>query len=898
MQYFPLSLLLLASTCLTAVDAQRDKQTCYEKYMEVISCNFTEADNPASLLDVDDDEINYSQAEDILWLEETCRLIEEVVFKNELIVEPEQQIEYLNGLPAVDELCTDIPVAFHHCRFCNDTTFLQCHNDFIDDSICTKEISAQEVLRDNETYWQFQTKEDIELACEELSQVPEHNDTALGFSGPRTMELCEKQGLVKHLCKECKNDALCFDPFEYPTQCAAIATYNNESAKKFGSNCSLMLDILSAFIPEKETLLNTSTHLEKLAILDGDHEWCPDFREAYSYCPWCTGDFCFDDAHPPSCEKVDDSDIDDEFAEKVCTYLFEKLQLGTQHAKGKMWDFNDLYNSTAHANLILIPNNTERCDQARKYYHKCSWCDEQAKNLSCGVLDPCTSNITMPDHLIPDSIIKINTTSGNNLTGSPEDHCDYLLQQLNLTQRDDTARAGSLGTCMEDFYLARQCPQQYCPDTNITEADTVDKTYLGATGDSKEKALIWTSRVAALLSFLGASYILYDTLSDKKARKTTYYQLLVGMATFDIVTAIAWSFATLPIDTDKAEHVEGAMGNAATCKTQAFFIQLGFTSVFFNVSLAIYYVLVVAHGWKEFQLQKIRLYLLAGPVAVGLGLAFGALPIYHWLEYGCHIETPPEGELWAVLVFVVLPLGLSILAITASMMTVYCKVRKQSAAARKWTMGVSKASKLEQAVFWQCLFYVMAFYITWPILFSVYLASLDDKVRIFGLSMLVAFVAPLQGFNNFLVYIRPKLAQRAPSDLATAINCTTYCVRAVLAQILFVSSFESGQDENGLDPSAAVAQRNVQTQSTVPASSRFSHHGEDYTDNEGEPKRLADSPDDFVPLDKVDEPTEVPHEVVGDESMIDTTQNVTLEESFSKEEGDSNQAEEVSHASA
>ena len=66
------------------------------------------------------------------------------------------------------------------------------------------------------------------------------------------------------------------------------------------------------------------------------------------------------------------------------------------------------------------------------------------------------------------------------------------------------------------------------------------------------------------------------------------------------------------------------------------------------------------------------------------------------------------------------------------------------------------SGKLERDVFRQCFFYTCAFYISWPILFSVYLASVDVKGP-FGLTLTVAFVAPLQGFNNFLVYLRPKV---------------------------------------------------------------------------------------------------------------------------------------------
>ena len=97
-------------------------------------------------------------------------------------------------------------------------------------------------------------------------------------------------------------------------------------------------------------------------------------------------------------------------------------------------------------------------------------------------------------------------------------------------------------------------------------------------------------------------------------------------------------------------------------------------------------------------------------------------------------------------------------------MTVYCKVRSQANKARKWSMGNKGLKKggarnvLERTVFYQSIFYVMSFLISWPILFAMYLASVDVDGP-YGLTATIAFVAPLQGFNNFLVYIRPKINQ-------------------------------------------------------------------------------------------------------------------------------------------
>ena len=322
----------------------------------------------------------------------------------------------------------------------------------------------------------------------------------------------------------------------------------------------------------------------------------------------------------------------------------------------------------------------------------------------------------------------------------------------------------SLQACYEDIFLARLCPIEVCQAEPPRKK--LGQKYLGATTVQQKQALLWVSRVASILSFFGASYIIYDSLKDRSSRSMTYNQLLIGMAVFDIVTAFAWVFATGPIDEDQASHVEGAIGNERTCMAQAFFIQLGFTSIFFNVSLALYYVLVIAYDWREFHLKQIRKYLLSLPVIVGFGLAIGVLFKSHWIEYGCHILPPPEGDMWAALVFVVLPLGFSIASITTCMLMIFFQVHERAEKSKKWSIGIGQASRVEQAVFWQCLFYVCAFYITWPVLFSVYLASIDVNGPL-GLTILVAYCAPIQGFHNALVYIRPKIRSTSKREEQT-----------------------------------------------------------------------------------------------------------------------------------
>ena len=124
---------------------------------------------------------------------------------------------------------------------------------------------------------------------------------------------------------------------------------------------------------------------------------------------------------------------------------------------------------------------------------------------------------------------------------------------------------------------------------------------------------------------------------------------------------------------------------------------------------------MVVHGFKEGQLKEMNKYFHVLPNLMGVVLALTAIPVYGWFEYGCHI-TPADsdggdGKLWATIVFVVLPIGTSILGVTGCLLMVYLKVREQAKAASRWTMGVGQAGQLEQAVFWQCVCYGMAFYI-------------------------------------------------------------------------------------------------------------------------------------------------------------------------------------------
>jgi hypothetical protein len=70
----------------------------------------------------------------------------------------------------------------------------------------------------------------------------------------------------------------------------------------------------------------------------------------------------------------------------------------------------------------------------------------------------------------------------------------------------------------------------------------------------------------------------------------------------------------------------------------------------------------------------------------------------------------------------------------------------------------SSVKRLQRSVFWQCFLYLAAFYVTWPIAIAGNFLSGKKEGPPYIFWWFVFFLNPLQGFWNFLIYIRPRLA--------------------------------------------------------------------------------------------------------------------------------------------
>jgi len=737
--------LVVTVAALTAmvVDSQRIKQGCYDAVG--ISCF---KDISHDLLATDED------------VEEICAWLATEVFPIfDVFADVYSHREYINGFDPDSEECRRIDEAYSQCIFCSKRDeILGCAEGALWE-VCGDQPTLQEVLADSENT--MENLQDFDHVCIRLEES--YNNNVIDFYGaggmPTTKELCKKQQLVRHLCPGyCEGG--CFDgPTGTPPSCDPDRYKEEVDVDDDSPPWWVVCDFLHFdYIYYSRNDSDISTHADYLKAIPGNTSFCHQAQQAYAKCFWCATDRCFDNENPPSCDKKTDLETLEMTLDEIdgyCSIILSHLALGFDR-----WA-PEFHNTSLHQDVLLFGKDPEFCPKAQEAYPYCTNCyDPSAIGGGSGGGTFCiTGDWCREDAQIPNDFVLESMFADLNMTANPDITCNdtYRLWE------ERWYNPHTVDACYRDLWLHRQCPQNFC---DFEPLDQVSRDYLGASTEAQKKALVWMSRASAILSFMGAAFVLYDILSNRNYLKELYYELLAGMATFDIVTALAWLFATAPIDEAAASHVYGARGTEQTCTAQAFFIQLGFTSIFYNVSLAVYYVLVVAYGWKEFQLKPYRSLMHGLPVLIGLGLALGGIPIYHWLEYGCHIQTwsDSEGNLWEVLLFVVLPIGFSIAAITASMLVVYCNVRKHSRRAGKWRLsGKAKAATLERQVFWQCVSFALAFYITWPIVITIYLTSADVNGPL-GLTITVAFVAPLQGFSNFLVYIRPRLKTSTTSQ--------------------------------------------------------------------------------------------------------------------------------------
>ncbi|KAL7551947.1 hypothetical protein ACHAWF_015160 [Thalassiosira exigua] len=301
--------------------------------------------------------------------------------------------------------------------------------------------------------------------------------------------------------------------------------------------------------------------------------------------------------------------------------------------------------------------------------------------------------------------------------------------------------------------------------------------------------------IVGLLSWLGSLSIIVDVIRKYRknggrsdAKPKAYHRLMMGMSTFDVIASTGYMMSTWPIPADTPEVWE-AHGNDATCNAQGFILQMGIGTPFYNLSLAMYYYLVIVKNsppdgkWTE------KIMHMIGPVvALSTSVTALALGMYGNSNFWCWITVEFNlfrwlfwfGPLWAIIVL-----------IAVIMAVIYYNILRQEHRQRRWRASArfttntntgnatangsggdtsaarrgtikgyrnkrSPKSRASDIVRWQAFSYVGSLLITWSF------QTINRAVQGAGVDspgwLLVAAVAfvPSQGIFNLLIYLRPR----------------------------------------------------------------------------------------------------------------------------------------------
>ena len=283
----------------------------------------------------------------------------------------------------------------------------------------------------------------------------------------------------------------------------------------------------------------------------------------------------------------------------------------------------------------------------------------------------------------------------------------------------------------------------------------------------------------ATLSVAGSCLTLLTICRRRqKQRLAIYHRLLTGLAVMDLTSSTALALGPLPMPSE----MPWAAGTTATCSAQAFAIQLGSGSFCYSAMLFVYYVLVIRCNLSDAFIQQHNLerILHAVPIIVHGGTAVAGLwlKVYNPNSQFCWIGVwpmdcqddessqpclrgGPETDFFG-LYFVTTPFlvwnGMILIGLLVVAGTVVVRFR----ASRRFAFDASadEDEKMREVVA-QCLLYGIVFMnvMIWSTISTIYYlfgVSVESLERHFWMTVLAVFFFPVQGFFNFLIFIRPQ----------------------------------------------------------------------------------------------------------------------------------------------
>ena len=281
-------------------------------------------------------------------------------------------------------------------------------------------------------------------------------------------------------------------------------------------------------------------------------------------------------------------------------------------------------------------------------------------------------------------------------------------------------------------------------------------------------------RITSFLSAIGTAMIIFQVARHKENRSKTQQRLILGMSCIDFSISTVWLFTNLFLPRSKV-HL-WSIGNHASCSVQGFIVQLLLTSILYNASLALYYLMVIRLRFPQWKVMKIEPYMHALPLILGIGTAVTALVLnmYNPADWDCWIAPPANCTQTSEyenttsckkfnnidvfrMAFLFGPLWVVIIGVTAVMSLIFLHVRKQEKKSQRWATTTStKRLTNTRNLGVQSALYVGSLYITYTFPTITRLLQLAGKDVPSWLFVTSGIFIPFQGFFNSLVYFRPQ----------------------------------------------------------------------------------------------------------------------------------------------
>ena len=145
-------------------------------------------------------------------------------------------------------------------------------------------------------------------------------------------------------------------------------------------------------------------------------------------------------------------------------------------------------------------------------------------------------------------------------------------------------------------------------------------------------------KITGSISMMASMYIIFDVARDKKKRtSSTYSRLMLSLSLVDILGSFAMMMGTVAVPVESGYLY--ARGNDTTCTIQGLMVQFVVASPYYNLSLSIYYLLVLKYQWTDRRIKRIEPLLHGVPMMFLIVTTMVALALDAYVPrtFWCHI---------------------------------------------------------------------------------------------------------------------------------------------------------------------------------------------------------------------------------------------------------------------